>query len=114
MSFKKYKYGITTIIAPIILSAIIGAIIISLIGKDPILVYSTLIANTLGNSYGIGMVLFKATPLIFTGLAVAFAFKAGLFNIGAEGQMNIGAFAIAWVGFTFQVLPWFILLPLCI
>ena len=42
--------------------------------------------------------LFKATPLIFTGLAVAFAFRAGLFNIGAQGQVEIGTFALAWVG----------------
>ena len=78
------------------------------------MVYSVLLTNTLGNSYGIGMVLFKATPLIFTGLAVAFAFKAGLFNIGAEGQMNVGAFASAWAGFTFYSLPWFILIPLTV
>src|SRR6185295_10182982 len=45
---------------------------------------------------------------------VAIAFKAGLFNIGAEGQMTIGAFASAWAGFTFTSLPWFILIPFCI
>lgn len=95
-------------------ATIIGGIIIYLTGKDPFMVYSMLISNTLGNSYGIGQVLFKATPLIFTGLSVAFAFRAGLFNIGAEGQMNIGAFAIAWVGFTFQSLPWFILIPVAV
>ncbi|MEO8513947.1 MAG: ABC transporter permease [Ignavibacteria bacterium] len=61
-----------------------------------------------------GQVLFKATPLILTGLSVAFAFRGGLFNIGAEGQMTIGAFASAWTGFTFTTLPWFILIPFCI
>ncbi len=71
-------------------------------------------SDTLGNSYGIGQVLFKATPLFLTGLSVAFAFRAGLFNIGAEGQLTIGAFASAWAGFTFTTLPWFILIPLCI
>jgi len=109
-----FKYGLITIFAPILLTLIIGAVVISLTGKDPLNVYYVLISNTLGNSYGIGMVLFKATPLIFTGLSVAFAFKAGLFNIGAEGQMNIGAFATAWAGFTFHSLPWFILIPLTI
>jgi simple sugar transport system permease protein len=111
---KKVKYGIIEFLAPIIFTFFIGAIIIYLTGKDPLNVYYVLISNTLGNSYGIGMVLFKATPLIFTGLSVAFAFKAGLFNIGAEGQMNIGAFASAWAGFTFLSLPWFILIPLTI
>ena len=78
------------------------------------MIYSVLLSGTLGNSYGIGMVLFKATPLIFTGLSVAFAFKAGMFNIGAEGQMNIGAFAGAWAGFTLYSLPWFLLIPVSI
>ncbi len=54
--------------------------------------------------------LFKATPLIFTGLSVAFAFKGGLFNIGAEGQLSIGAFCTAWVAFTFIYLPWPVLI----
>ncbi|MCX7877336.1 MAG: ABC transporter permease, partial [Ignavibacteria bacterium] len=67
-----------------------------------------------GNTYGLGQVLFKATPLIFTGLSVAFAFRAGMFNIGAEGQMNIGAFAAAWAGFTFTALPWVIHIPISI
>ena len=51
---------------------------------------------------------------MFTGLAVAFAYRAGLFNIGAEGQVYIGAFAAAWVGFTFSNLPKLIHLPLAI
>ena len=98
----------------IFISMIIGGIFIAAIGKNPLDVYSILIFQTLGNTYGIGQVLFKATPLILTGLSVAVAFKAGLFNIGAEGQLTIGAFASAWAGFTFVTLPWFILIPLCI
>jgi simple sugar transport system permease protein len=93
---------------------IIGALFILAIGHDPLQVYSLLFSETLGNSYGIGQVLFKATPLILTGLSVAIAFKAGLFNIGAEGQLNIGAFASAWFGFTFVSLPWYLLIPLSI
>ena len=50
---------------------------------------------------GIGYTLFYATPLIFTGLAVLVAFRCGLLNIGAEGQLYIAAFATAWVGITF-------------
>lgn len=111
---NKLKYGLIGVIIPVLLAVIIGGIIIYFTGRDPFTVYSTLLSNTLGNSYGIGQVLFKATPLIFTGLSVAFAFRAGLFNIGAEGQMNIGAFAIAWAGFSFHQLPWFILIPLSI
>ncbi|MBZ0204520.1 MAG: ABC transporter permease [Ignavibacteria bacterium] len=98
----------------VITSLLIGAIFIAAIGQNPLEVYLQLFSQTLGNTYGIGQVLFKATPLILTGLSVAIAFKAGLFNIGAEGQLNIGAFASAWVGFTFVTMPWYILIPLSI
>ncbi len=98
----------------VIASLLIGAIFIAAIGQNPLEVYLQLFSQTLGNTYGIGQVLFKATPLILTGLSVAIAFKAGLFNIGAEGQLNIGAFASAWVGFTFVSMPWYFLIPLSI
>lgn len=111
---KKYIPSILSPLAAIALSLLIGAIFISIIGKNPFEVYARLFTGTLGSSYGIGQVLFKATPLIFTGLAAAFAFKAGLFNIGAEGQLIIGAFASAWTGFTFITLPAIVLLPLSI
>jgi len=98
----------------LVLSFIVGAVFILIIGRDPIAVYSILFRDTLGNFYGIGQVLFKATPLIFTGLSVAICFRAGLFNIGAEGQLQIGTFLTALVGFTFAELPGAILIPLCL
>ncbi|HYN70027.1 MAG TPA: ABC transporter permease [Candidatus Eisenbacteria bacterium] len=58
--------------------------------------------------------LLSATPLIFTGLAVALGFQCGLFNIGAEGQLFVGAAAGTFVGFAITGLPWFIHLPLTI
>ena len=58
--------------------------------------------------------LLSATPLIFTGLAVALGFQCGLFNIGAEGQLFVGAALATWVGFAVTGLPWFIHLPLVI
>lgn len=100
-------------VSAILLSLVFCAVLIALIGQNPFEVYSILFGETLGSTYGIGQVLFKATPLIFTGLSVALAFKAGLFNIGAEGQLTVGAFATAWAGFTFVSLPWFLLIPLC-
>jgi len=91
----------------------LGGVLIAAVGKNPLEVYGELVRGTLGTPYGIGQVLFKATPLIFTGLSCALAFRAGLFNIGAEGQLYVGAFATAWVGFTFPGLPPVILVPLC-
>ena len=54
---------------------------------------------------GIGQVLYIATPIIMTGLSVGFAFKTGLFNIGASGQFTMGAFAAIYVGVKWDFLP---------
>jgi simple sugar transport system permease protein len=80
---------------------LVGAIIVLLIHDDPIETYKLLIGSALSWPDGIGYTLFYATPLIFTGLAVAVAFRCGLLNIGAEGQLYVAAFAAAWVGITF-------------
>ena len=60
-----------------------------------------MIGNSFGSLNDVGYTLFIATPLIFTGLAVAVAFRCGLLNIGAEGQLYVAAFATAWVGIKF-------------
>ncbi len=92
-------------------SLFIGAVFILGIGKDPLEVFSLLFVQTFGSTYGIGQVLFKATPLMFTGLAAGISFRAGLFNIGAEGQLTVGAFLTALVGFLGRGLPSPVLLP---
>lgn len=117
-NIKKFDYfilleKITPLIA-LIFALLVGAIVILLIGENPFFVYKTLFINAIANRDGWGNVLFRATPLIFTGLTVAFAFRCGLFNIGGEGQMYIGTFFATWVGFTFTNLPAILLIPLCI
>jgi ABC-type uncharacterized transport system permease subunit len=96
----------------VVAAFIVGGIIVALIGDDPIETYRLLIGSALSWPDGIGYTLFYATPLIFTGLAVAVAFRCGLLNIGAEGQLVIAAFATAWVGITFAHLSAWILVPL--
>jgi simple sugar transport system permease protein len=95
------------------LSFLVGAVFIVVLGKDPIEVFARLFSETLGTSYGIGQVLFRATPLMFTGLSAGICFKAGLFNIGAEGQLTIGAFLTALAGVYFAGLPAVLLIPVC-
>lgn len=80
--------------------------------ENPFTVYRIIFEVSMGSLAGWGEVFYRATPLIFTGLAVAFAFQCGLFNIGGEGQMVIGSFALTWVCFTFTSLPAFLLIPL--
>lgn len=75
-----------------------GAVFIAGIGENPFQIYALLFHEAFGTGYGLGQTLFRATPLLFTGLAVALAFRAGLFNIGVEGQMYLGGFAAALAG----------------
>jgi simple sugar transport system permease protein len=91
-----------------------GAGFIAAIGENPIAIYALMFGESLLSGYGIGQALFKATPFIFTGLAVAIGFRAGLFNIGAEGQLYLGGFAAAVLGTALAGLPWPLLLPLCL
>ncbi len=70
-------------------------------------------AGTWGTGYGIGQVLFKATPLLLTGLAFHVALRAGLFNIGAEGQLALSSLVGAWVGTKLAAsTPWWLALPI--
>src|SRR5256714_5313754 len=85
----------------VIAAFVVGGIFVLAIGDSPIKAYSELIGNAFAWPDGIGYTLFNATPLIFTGLAVAVAFRCGLLNIGAEGQLYIAAFATAWVSMKF-------------
>jgi general nucleoside transport system permease protein len=74
-------------------------------GENPWHVLCVLAKSAFGSNYDVGMTLFYTTPLIFTGLSVAIAFQAGLFNIGAEGQLTLGALAAGVVGAMWPNLP---------
>lgn len=91
----------------------VGGLVVLLIGDSPVDTYRLLLGSAFSWPDGIGYTLFFATPLIFTGLAVAIALRGGLLNIGAEGQLYVAAFATAWVGMTFPGLPAALLVPLC-
>lgn len=84
---------------------VIGAIVVASIGFNPVTVYGSLLFGAFGNLFSIGATLSGAVPLILIGLGIAIAFKAGLFNIGAEGQYWVGAIASVWVGYHFNSLP---------
>lgn len=108
----------------VLLSFIVGAVIVLVTGGNPITAYQGLICGGVGvlcsgstyssytGAYQISEMLVFLCPLILTGLSVAIAFRAGLFNIGAEGQLVMGAIATTFVGVHLQQLPSAILLPL--
>lgn len=113
-SFKTTMLHVAGSVVAIFLAFAVGGLLMLMIDVNPFLVYGTLIDGVLLNPYGVAQIFFKATPLILAGLSVAFAFKAGLFNIGAEGQMMMGGFLCALVGFSFMGLPVYVHVPLCI
>src|SRR5439155_2187960 len=75
---------ILTPVLAVLLALLCGGVLVLLVGRNPLPVYALLGRETFGSWYGFGQVLFKATTLVGTGLSVAVAFRAGLFNIGAE------------------------------
>ena len=114
----------------VIAAFIVGGLIIAILGDNPFEAYGLLLSSSFGSVKDIGWTLHYATPLIFTGLAVAVAFRCGLLNIGAEGQLYVAAFAAAWVGiklggtvvdifgkkedWSWASLPAWLLVPLCV
>ncbi len=102
---KRLLLSFSVPLGAVLLALIIGAIIIEVSGASAWKAYTALAKGAFGNAAGWQRTLEKSTPLIFSGLAVAFAFKAGLFNIGAQGQLLFGAITAAWVGFAVHGLP---------
>ena len=99
------SWPIFRVILTLLLALIIGGIIMELSGKDSIAAYRLLYREAVGGQRQVANTLLKATPLIFTGLATMVAFRAGIFNVGVEGSLYLGAFGAAWVGFTFTDIP---------
>lgn len=106
----------TSLIVPVIsilLGLIIGAIAMFAGGYNPFVAYQSLFERVIGSPYHMGETIRAITPLIFTGIAVAFAFRTGLFNIGVEGQFIMGMTGATLVGVLLD-LPWYIHGPLAI
>lgn len=93
------------------LALVVGAIVLELTGRDAVEVYRLLVEQSLLSPGALADTLLNATPLIFTGVATAIAFRAGVFNVGVEGSLYLGAFAAAWVGFTMTEWPPGLLIP---
>jgi len=91
-----------------------GAVVLLVTGHSPLEAYGAMMMGAFGDVFGIGQTFTQATPIIFTALAFLFAFKCGLFNIGAEGQLLVGGFAAALVGISFEGLPTFIHAPMAL
>ena len=95
---KKILQDLQVVLLALLVAMAAGSVLVLLYGGSPAQVYGMMLSRTWGDWHGFGQVLYKSTPLIFTGLSVALGLRAGLFNIGAEGQVMAGAFAMAVAG----------------
>jgi simple sugar transport system permease protein len=94
-------YRLQSVLVPIyavLLALLLAGVVIVAVGANPLEAYWALLRGMFGTADRINASLGRSTPFIGAALAVAFAFRAGLFNIGAEGQLLVGATAAAWVG----------------
>ncbi|MCU0521900.1 MAG: ABC transporter permease [Anaerolineae bacterium] len=91
-------FGAASSVGALVLSAVVGSVLLLIYGYSPVEVYGGILTGAFGSRNAIAETLLKATPLIFTGLAMAVASRAGLFNIGGEGQLVVGALGAAMMG----------------
>ena len=105
MRLNQRAENIVLPLGAVVIALLIGAVMIRLNGSNPWTAYTALLDGALGSKDDVARTLSRATPLIFTGLAVIVGLKAGLFNIGAQGQLMLGATFAAWVGYQFTGLP---------
>ena len=96
---------IVSLVGPFVIAIVAGGVILAATGRDALGTYGLLLEQALGSQLAIGNTLAAATPVLLTGLATSIAFRAGVFNIGVEGSLYVGAFAAAWAGFSLLALP---------
>ncbi|MCC6433578.1 MAG: ABC transporter permease [Acidimicrobiales bacterium] len=113
MNRQRVQSALLPVVA-VLVAFLIGAIVVLADGKSPVRAAEAVIKGSMANRAAIGATLEKATPLILTGLAVIVGMKAGLFNIGAQGQLLLGSIMSAYVGYRLTVLPTVVHLPLAL
>ena len=106
--------SLLTSLGAVVAALLVGAVLIAAIGVNPLKAYGTLIDGAFGNRNSVAELLVRAIPLALAGIGVSIAFRAGAFNVGAEGQLYLGAIASTWVGLTFPHLPHTLLITMMI
>lgn len=102
---------VTVPIISVLLALVFGAVFLAVTGQDPFKIYALMLKGAFGSSYGISETIVKAIPIALCGLGIALAFRMQLWNIGAEGQLFMGAFGASWVALSFPGLPVYLALP---
>lgn len=97
MDIRERSIKVLVPLAAVLFSFLVGAALIAGLGGNPYEAYGFLFRGAFGSPSNIGETFVRATPLIFTGLAATFAYRCGVFNLGAEGQFIMGAVASIWI-----------------
>ncbi len=113
-SYLDKSFSITIPLVAILLAFLVSGILMLVWGANPLEAYQALFAGAFGSPNAFATTLERTTPLIFTGLAVTLGYRCGFFNVGAEGQLYMGAIAAIWVGIMLPNLSGWILIPLCV
>lgn len=95
----------------ILAAFLLSGLLILAWGSNPLQAYAALFSGAFGSLNAIATTLTRLTPLVFTGLAVAYGYRSGFFNVGAEGQLFVGGLAAGWAAITFSGLPAVLLIP---
>ncbi len=114
VSFLDRSFSITIPIAAILLAFLISGTLMLIWGANPLEAYKALFAGAFGSPNAFATTLERTTPLIFTGLAVTYGYRCGFFNVGAEGQLYMGAIAATWVAVMLPNLSGWVLIPACV
>jgi simple sugar transport system permease protein len=110
-AMPKWADAILIPLISILLAFFFSGLVIMAIGKDPVVAIKTMIDGAFGSTNGLGYTLYYTTNFIFTGLAIAVAYHARLFNIGGEGQVMLGGLGVALVCLAIDWPHWAIALP---
>jgi ABC-type uncharacterized transport system permease subunit len=102
------------LLLPVMIVLVICAVVLLASGYSPLTVFGDLMSEAFGGKKRFVASLSAATPLIFTGLAAAVAFRVGVFTVGTEGSLYVGALAAAWFGFALTGISGWLLAPLCL
>lgn len=95
----------------VLFAFLLGAIFIATTGHSAVSVYTSMFIGTFGSIYAVSETVVKAIPLMLTSLGVGVAMRMRLWNIGAAGQLLMGAFAATWLALAFPQWPWYIMMP---
>ncbi len=95
----------------VVIALAVGAILLLLLGANPISAYASMVTGVFGSLSGFTQSFVKATPLLLVGLGICIAFRASVINIGAEGQIILGAVMGTWFALIFRAWPGWLLLP---